>query len=189
MKSFADRHRTEKLFEVGTWVYLRLQPYRQITVGGRRPHKLSLLCYGHFQVIERVGPVAYRLALPVAAQIHPVFHVLQLKQQLGHRQAVEPTLPSLEVTVIKEPEPESILDNRTAIRVRRIIPEVLIKWAQLLVEDATWESYRDLVARFPSFDLESRSRLQRGSDDTNPMKASSIVAENTTPTATSALNG
>jgi len=34
MKKLADSHRTEGVFNEGDWVYLRLQPYRQITVGG-----------------------------------------------------------------------------------------------------------------------------------------------------------
>jgi len=77
MKKYADLHRTERDFAVGDWVFLRLQPFRQTTVGGRRPHKLSPLFYGPYQVIQKVGKVAYKLELPSESKIHPVFMYLR----------------------------------------------------------------------------------------------------------------
>ena len=61
MKKYADERRSERKFEVGDWVYLILQPYRQSSVGMRGNTKLSAHYYGPYEVIEKVGEVAYRL--------------------------------------------------------------------------------------------------------------------------------
>ena len=84
MKMNADCHRCELEFAPGDFVYLRLQPFRQLSVRTRGNMKLSPCFYGPYQVMERVGKVAYRLALPIDSRIHLVFHVSQLKKQLGH---------------------------------------------------------------------------------------------------------
>jgi len=54
IKKQADKDRTERQFEEGDMVYLRLQPYRQVSVGGRRPQKLSSFFYGSYRVLHRV---------------------------------------------------------------------------------------------------------------------------------------
>jgi hypothetical protein len=64
MKQQVDKHRTEREFEVGDWVFLRLQPYRQIFVNVHPSKKLSPRFYGPYKVLEHVGHVAYRLDLP-----------------------------------------------------------------------------------------------------------------------------
>ncbi|KAL8153135.1 hypothetical protein V2J09_010895 [Rumex salicifolius] len=58
MKKLADSHRTERSFQVGDWVYLRLQPYRQLTAASQSYGKLSPKFHGPFQVIQRIGDVA-----------------------------------------------------------------------------------------------------------------------------------
>jgi len=75
MKRYADLQRTERELELGQMIYLRLQPYRQSTMGYHRALKLSPRFYGPFRVIHKVGKVTYELDLPPEAQIHPVFHV------------------------------------------------------------------------------------------------------------------
>lgn len=76
MKQSADSRRSHREFKVGDHVYLKLQPYRQNTMKNRNiPHKLSPRFYGPFRVLEKVGPVAYKLALPAEAAIHDIFHV------------------------------------------------------------------------------------------------------------------
>lgn len=81
MKITADRNRLERVFQVGDWVFFfKLKPYKQTTLQSKRLWKLSPKIAGPFQIIQQVGSVAYKLALPSSAQVHPVFHLSQLKR-------------------------------------------------------------------------------------------------------------
>ena len=59
-----DRHQRELEFEPGDFVYLKLQPFWQLTIRTRGNMKLSPRFYGPYQLLERLGKVAYRLELP-----------------------------------------------------------------------------------------------------------------------------
>ncbi|CAA7049347.1 unnamed protein product [Microthlaspi erraticum] len=81
-KSYADRRRRELEFQVGDRVYLKMAmlrgPNRSIA-----ENKLSPRFMGPFPVVERVGPLAYRLELPeIMRAFHKVFHVSMLRKCL-----------------------------------------------------------------------------------------------------------
>ena len=83
IKTQADKHRQERSFAVGDWVFLRLQPYRQQSLAYKGKWKLSPRYFGPFKVLKRIGPVSYKLELPPESKLHPVFHVSCLKLKLG----------------------------------------------------------------------------------------------------------
>lgn len=75
MKKYADLKRWEVHYQVGDLLLLKIRPYRQVTLRRKRNKKLSPKFFGPYKVIEKIGPVAYKLELPDNAAIHPVFHV------------------------------------------------------------------------------------------------------------------
>ena len=93
MKRQADKGRLERTFAVGDMVYLKLQPYIQSSLVRRSSNKLSFQFFGPFQILEKIGAIAYKLLLPPGAAIHLVFHVSQLRLSPGAQQ-VSTTIPS-----------------------------------------------------------------------------------------------
>lgn len=149
MKQQADKHRSERNFNLGDWVYVKLQPYRQHSLKNHHCHKLAPRYFGPFQVIAKVGVVAYTLKLPPSAKIHNTFHVSLLKKKIGPM-LVSPTIPS-EVNAQGQilVEPVAILDRRLTKRGNQAATQVLVHWSNSFPEDATWEFLFDLQKRFP----------------------------------------
>jgi len=75
MKANADANRTERVFQEGEMVYLKIQPYIQSTVASRSNQKPSFKFFGPYKILKKIGTVAYHLDLPDHVQIHSVMHV------------------------------------------------------------------------------------------------------------------
>ncbi|XP_059067655.1 uncharacterized protein LOC131858433 [Cryptomeria japonica] len=82
-KIYVDKKLIERHFEIGELVYLRLQPYRQSSLKRSGVEKLKPRFYEPYQVVRKVGAVAYELDLLTESIIHNVFHVSCLKKALG----------------------------------------------------------------------------------------------------------
>ncbi|KAK1646376.1 hypothetical protein QYE76_064181 [Lolium multiflorum] len=177
MKSYADKNRTERDFAVGDHVLLKLQPYAQQSVVNRPYPKLSYKFFGPFQILERIGPVAYKLELPAAAQVHPVFHVSQLKPFQANYSPVFSELPVATDLAAVSLVPAAILQRRLVRKGNAATPQVLVQWAHVPLDAATWEDYYVLKQRYPNADLwedEAKGVLAQGGSSVTP--ANSEVA-------------
>eukprot|EP00253_Pinus_taeda_P034632 PITA_34632 len=97
---------------------------------------------------QRVGEVAYKLALPSTAKIHPVFHVSCLKKVIGNNCKIHTSLPKLDEEGSIWLQPKQVLDTRERNLCGRMIKEVLVKWKDTSPEDATWEP-TTILQQFP----------------------------------------
>ena len=150
MKVQADKKRSEREFQIGNWVYLKLQPYRQLTVRQSKQNKLSSKFFGPFPVLDRIGQVAYKLQLPSYAKVHPVFHVSQLKA--CHSDVTEMgTFPQCDPEGLIAATPLKLLDRKLVKQGNRPVVFGLIQWSNGSEDDATWELLSDIVQRFPEF--------------------------------------
>ncbi|KAL0542645.1 hypothetical protein IC582_008834 [Cucumis melo] len=162
MKSYADRKRRDVEFSVGEYVLLRIRPYRQITVRSRRNEKLAPRFFGPYEIIEKIGPVAYRLQLPDNSRIHPVFHVSQLRKLVGQHENIQPTIQFVDENYTWKSEPEEVVEYRKTGAEQW---EVLVCWKGLPKHEASWESYEEMKEKFPTLHLEDKVNLKGGSND------------------------
>jgi len=78
-KSYADAHRVDRCYKEGDKVFLRVKP-KKSSIRFGKGSKLFPRFVGPFEILEKIGPVAYRLALPpVLHRMHNVFHVSVLR--------------------------------------------------------------------------------------------------------------
>ena len=95
-KSYDDLKRREIEYEVGDKVFLKVSPWRKILRFGQKG-KLNPRFIGPYEILKRVGPMAYRLALPSElAKLHDVFHVSMLRR---YRSDESHILPMQEIQV------------------------------------------------------------------------------------------
>ena len=93
MKVQADKYRRELQLDVGEKVYLKIQPYKLQPSAKRLNQKLSPRFYGPYEVIEKIGPTAYKLQLPPGCLIHPVFNVSLLKKCISPSESALASMP------------------------------------------------------------------------------------------------
>ncbi|WVY97031.1 hypothetical protein V8G54_029182 [Vigna mungo] len=158
----ANKHRRAVEFQVGDWVYLKLQPYQLKSLANRPNEKLCPRFYGPYLVQERVGLVAYKLDLPGHSRIHPVFHVSLLKRAIQPTTPVQPIPSALTEDLMLEVYPEELHDVRTSSTGDL---EVLLKWQHLPSIENSWESATTINTEFLAFHLEDKAKLHGGGID------------------------
>ncbi|GAU25035.1 hypothetical protein TSUD_155090 [Trifolium subterraneum] len=119
MKQQADLRRSDRVFDIGEFVFLKLQPYRQSSVRREAYHKLLPKYFGPFKILDKVGNVAYQLELPQHAAVHNVFHVSQLKKCYNPSSTMFQPITSIWPNVVAANRyPEAILDRKMVKRGR-----------------------------------------------------------------------
>jgi hypothetical protein len=100
-KQQVDRHHSDRNFEVGDSVDLKLQPFVQSSLVKQTNHKPAFKHFGPYPVVQKVGKVAFKLELPASSSIHLVFYVSLLKKAIGPDVPVSSTLPPLSESLQK----------------------------------------------------------------------------------------
>ncbi|XP_052209310.1 uncharacterized protein LOC127812824 [Diospyros lotus] len=96
MKQVADKKRSDRVFNVGDKVYLKVKRFLQHSFSATPASKLSPKYFGPFPILAKVGNIAYKLQLPDGVPTHSVFHVSLLKR------AVEPEATSPRLLMVDE---------------------------------------------------------------------------------------
>jgi hypothetical protein len=115
--------------------------------------KLAPWYIGPFPILERYGPVAYRLQLPeTLSVVHNVFHMSQLKKCLRVlNRTIEVTDVALEPDLTYAEHPIRVLDQKDRITRWRTLKFYKIQWNQHMEDEATWETQDFLEKNFPDF--------------------------------------
>ena len=123
---------------MGDYVFLRVSPWKEVRRFGKKG-KLSLRFVGPFEILERIGQVAYRLALPpMLSAVHNVFHVSTLWRYVSdvtHVLSNEDL--QLEADLSYEEQPVQILDRKDKVLRNKVIPLVKVLWRNSKVKEAT----------------------------------------------------
>jgi hypothetical protein len=145
MKRQADKKRSERTFEVGDMVFVKLQPYIQSSLAPRSNQKLAFKFFGTYKILAQVGQVAYKLQLPASSSIHPVFHVSQLKRMAPGTQVVAALPDDIDLPRV----PEKVLQRRVSTQGNQTCVQALIQWSGWSEDLATWEDIESLQHAFP----------------------------------------
>lgn len=149
-KSYIDRHRREMEYKVGEKVFLRVSPWKGILRFGKQG-KLSPRYIGPYEILERIGPLAYRLALPPElSQVHNVFHVSMLRR---YRSDPSHILRKDEIEIADDlsyvEEPTKILERSIRKLRHKEILMVKVQWSHHSSKEATWETENDMRTKYP----------------------------------------
>ncbi|CAN6716985.1 unnamed protein product [Malus baccata var. baccata] len=131
VQSVADRHATDRVYDVGNLVFLKLSPWRGVVRFGKR--------------------VAYRLELPPElSKVHNVFHVSMLRHYVSDPSHVIPPQP-LEINpdLTYDEEPVTILDWKDKVLRNKTVSLVKVLWKNHSVEEATWEAEDRMREMYP----------------------------------------
>ncbi|XP_070034516.1 uncharacterized protein [Nicotiana tomentosiformis] len=106
---------------------------------------------GPFEVLRRVGEVAYELALPPSILgVHRVFHVSMLRKYHADKLHVLDYITfQLDESMGYEEEPVAIVDKQVCQLRSKKISAVKVQWRGQPVEEATWETEEDMRSRYP----------------------------------------
>lgn len=149
-KSYADNRRKPLEFQIGDKVLLKVSPWKGVVRFGKRG-KLSPRYIGPFEVLQRIGPVAYRLKLPQElCSIHDTFHVSNLKKCWSDETLVVP----LEEIQIDDKlhfieEPLEIVDREVKRLKQSRIPIVKVRWNSRRGPEFTWEREDQFRHKYP----------------------------------------
>ena len=149
-RSYADNRRRALQFEIGDRVFLKISPWKGVLRFGMRG-KLSSRYIGPYEILSKVGPVAYKLKLPPElSRIHDTFHVSMLRKYIPDPSHVLREQPmQLKENLTYEETPVQIVDRKEQVLRSKVIPLVKVLWKNHEREAATWEPEVQMRRQYP----------------------------------------
>ncbi|XP_074297180.1 uncharacterized protein LOC141627873 [Silene latifolia] len=149
-KIYANLHRRDIKFAVGDNVLVKVSPTRGIMRLAKR-EKLSQKFIGPYEILDRIGEVAYRLALPPSLdRVHKVFHVSQLCKYVSDPSHVlEVENIELDEALTYAEVPKEILDHKVSKTRKGETVFLKVLWFHHNMEEATWEPEEFMRERYP----------------------------------------
>ena len=133
-KSQADLKRTQKEFQVGEHVFIKVKPKKSSLKLGSFSKLAPRYC-GSFKILSRVGTMAYQLALPLNFKVHNVFHVSVLKKYVHDAtHAINWNDVQVEPKGYFLVELDGILDKMEILLWNHTIGQVKVQWKHLSPE-------------------------------------------------------
>ncbi|KAA3461680.1 DNA/RNA polymerase superfamily protein [Gossypium australe] len=150
-KSYLDLKRKEIEFQGGDKMFLKVSPWRKVLKFGQKG-KLTPRFIGPYEVTDKIGPVAYRLALPPGLEkIHDVFHVSMLR---GYRSDPSHIIVSTEVEIQPDLTYGEVLIKILAREVKQLRNKSIalskVLWHRHGIEKATWEPEETMRNQYPN---------------------------------------
>ncbi|XP_070031649.1 uncharacterized protein [Nicotiana tomentosiformis] len=135
---------------VGERVLLKVSPMKGV-IQFEKKGKLSPRFIGPFEVLQRIGEVAYKLALPPSLpSVHLIFHVSMLRKYVGDPSHVlDFSTVQLDGDLTYDVEPMAILGRHVRKLRSKDIASVKVQWRDQPIEEATWETKREMRSRYP----------------------------------------
>jgi DNA-directed RNA polymerase subunit E'/Rpb7 len=148
-KSYVDKNRTHREFKVGDHVFLKVEANRSSLKLGSCTKLAARFC-GPFEILERIGPIAYILALPASMTVHNVFHVSLLNKYIPYaNHVIDWNVIQVEQEGVVQVHPVHILDRKNKQLWNRAIGLVKVQWTWYSPEDATWEHEDVIRVEYP----------------------------------------
>jgi hypothetical protein len=131
--------------------YIRVKPKTRSLRMGTCAKLVPHYCVP-FEVLEKVGPVAYKISLPPNIRSHNVFHVSLLKKYIHvSNHGINCTMIQVEPKEEFHNEPQCILDRKEVFLQNRPIMQVKVQWKHFGADEATWGLKYTMRVGYPFF--------------------------------------